>query len=376
MQPRIRLQTMSSAATDRALKVCAFIPLMLVVLYCLIVFMSTLTTVQREFLFLHRLKIPTWKKFHEPEYYGLAPFKTRNFKLETPDGETLGAWHVLPQGVYVEQEPFPPRKRLLDSVFDDAFGHRPTIIYFHGNAATRAQPHRVRGYMEMSGRLNCNVVAVDYRGFADSSGTPSQAGVIIDARTTWDWVAKKVKAAGGDPARNIILCGHSLGTGITSALAERLAAEGTFPRAIILIAPFSSVVDLVDSFYLFGFFPIFHPLKAVPRIKEYIRSSWADPFESKVSLVSTASPMLLLHTLNDGVIPSSHSETIFNVMLERNGTQHRPQVEQTEYEGWGTLKVAYPNGLPLIKWEGKYGGHNDLGWAEGTFDLMAWVADL
>lgn len=165
-----------------------------------------------------------------------------------------------PQGVYVEQDPFPPRQRLPDSVFDDAFGHRPTIIYFHGNVRLRVLGATARRTLLCSlipppGRhpgpappstgvhgdvrtaelvgsaavpylTRSNVVAVDYRGFADSSGTPSQDGVIIDARTTWDWVAKKVKAAGGDPARNIILCGHSLGTGITSALAERLAAEG------------------------------------------------------------------------------------------------------------------------------------------------------
>lgn len=71
-----------------------------------------------------------------------------------------------------------------------------------------------------------NVVAIDYRGYGDSTGEPSQAGLITDARTAWDWVSSKIEAAGGNAEENIIVAGHSLGTGVTSALAGQLADEG------------------------------------------------------------------------------------------------------------------------------------------------------
>lgn len=71
-----------------------------------------------------------------------------------------------------------------------------------------------------------NVVAIDYRGYADSTGVPSQAGLITDARTAWDWVAERISAGGNDAADNIVVVGHSLGTGVTSALAGQLADEG------------------------------------------------------------------------------------------------------------------------------------------------------
>lgn len=72
-----------------------------------------------------------------------------------------------------------------------------------------------------------NVLAVDYRGFADSTGDPSQEGLAIDARTAWDWIAARVEKAGAGPAdKQIVIAGHSLGTGVSSALAAQLADEG------------------------------------------------------------------------------------------------------------------------------------------------------
>lgn len=54
---------------------------------------------------------------------------------------------------------------------------------------------------------------------------PSQAGLITDARTAWDWVAERA-GKNGKAEDNIVVVGHSLGTGVTSALAGQLADEG------------------------------------------------------------------------------------------------------------------------------------------------------
>jgi abhydrolase domain-containing protein 12 len=123
----------------------------------------------------------------------------------------------------------------------------------------------VRGYSAFS-NLDCNVLAVDYRGFGDSTGTPSEKGLIKDARTVWDYVTGHdsghgIKAEGD---RGVILVGQSLGTGVVTGLAGQMAREGmsippvvcrrgeelmigVYPRALVLIAPFTSVTELLES---------------------------------------------------------------------------------------------------------------------------------
>lgn len=79
------------------------------------------------------------------------------------------------------------------------------------------------------------MIAVDYRGFANSTGDPSEQGLIIDARTVWDYV-HRVKSTSseteaqkrGREGEDVILIGQSLGTGVVSGLAGQLAQEGIF----------------------------------------------------------------------------------------------------------------------------------------------------
>ena len=100
---------------------------------------------------------------------------------------------------------------------------RPTVIYFHGNAATRAASNRVRTARHLTD-LGANFVIIDYRGFADStrSPPPSEEGLLVDARRVWDYVNREK----GVPAERIAIMGQSLGTGVSAGLAGRLAKEG------------------------------------------------------------------------------------------------------------------------------------------------------
>lgn len=68
---------------------------------------------------------------------------------------------------------------------------------------------------------NSNVLTLDYRGFGDSTGTPTEKGLILDARAAFDYIATS-----GSKGRQIILAGHSLGTGVISQLLPMLQREG------------------------------------------------------------------------------------------------------------------------------------------------------
>lgn len=68
--------------------------------------------------------------------------------------------------------------------------------------------------------MSANVIAIDYRGFGDSDGVPTEAGLVKDARAAWDWI----KARSGD--QKVMVMGQSLGTGVAAKLTEDLVLEG------------------------------------------------------------------------------------------------------------------------------------------------------
>ena len=82
---------------------------------------------------------------------------------------------------------------------------------------------RVRYYTTYAHAFNANVLAIDYRGFGDSSGTPNKEGLVVDARAALDWVVEK-----GAKVEDVLIVGLSLGTGVVSALGADLEREGSY----------------------------------------------------------------------------------------------------------------------------------------------------
>lgn len=69
---------------------------------------------------------------------------------------------------------------------------------------------------------------------------------MTDARTAWDYLhlEKRVRP------EQIAIMGQSLGTGVSAGLAGRLAREDIHPRAVVLVAPFSSIASLLETYKL------------------------------------------------------------------------------------------------------------------------------
>ncbi len=64
------------------------------------------------------------------------------------------------------------------------------------------------------------MLAPDYRGFADSTGKPSEEGLTIDTPAAWDWL----RAHGASPD-SVLVIGSSLGTGVAVQFAHALEEE-------------------------------------------------------------------------------------------------------------------------------------------------------
>ena len=154
--------------------------------------------------------------------------KTLNFYLQTPDSESIGAWFILNEQYY---QSLPQIPHDVSSHIIPALSSRPTILFLHGNAATRAFKVRTGIYGDLTSRLDANVLAIDYRGFGDSTGKPSEEGLTTDARAAWDWLI----GSGAKP-EDILIMGHSLGTGVSSQLGAQLGREGVRPRGIVLLS--------------------------------------------------------------------------------------------------------------------------------------------
>ncbi|KAG1822626.1 alpha beta-hydrolase [Suillus subaureus] len=256
---------------------------------------------QSHILYMNALKLPWNAHFDAPERHGLAPGKTANIKIQTADNHTLGAWFILSDTIYHNLS-FPPPPYAAELHISEAVAQRPTVLFFHGNAATRALSMRVRLYSGFTSRLNANVLAIDYRGFGDSPGTPTEDGLSLDARAAWDWLI----AQGASP-QDILIVGHSLGTAVASRLSVDLSEDGVKFKGTVLMSPFSSLYTLIDTYNIFGVFPVMLPINMIPR---------AAGNTSPICVQKLKVPILLLHAEDDWDISHTHSDALFDALLE------------------------------------------------------------
>jgi len=159
---------------------------------------------------------------------------------------------------------------------------------------------------------NLHILTVDYRGYGLSTGVPSEEGVIIDAIATVDWA---IKIANISPSRIVIL-GHSLGTAISAAVVEHYAKQGVGFAGVVLVAPFTSMQYLLDTYAIGGLVPLTFLLKLYPTLQRQFRShfegKWpsADRIANFVQL-SKRVRLFIIHSKNDQIIPWKHSDALF-----------------------------------------------------------------
>jgi len=181
--------------------------------------------------------------------------------LQTSDGERLVAWYVAPK----------PEK--------------PLFIYFHGNGDTlNWRVGRDRSLIADGSGL----LAVSYRGYEGSTGSPSEDGMHLDAAAAYAFAAEHQITAD-----RIVLWGHSLGTGV----AVWLAAERKI-RALVLEAPYTSVADVAAVNY---------PLLPV-------RWLLTDQFHSDWLIDKVTAPVLVFHGDKDDTIPISFGQRLYGLI--------------------------------------------------------------
>ncbi|KAL8815429.1 MAG: hypothetical protein Q9223_005426 [Gallowayella weberi] len=209
----------------------------------------------------------------------LVDNQVQPLQISTPDSEVLYAWHVVPIAKYIANEEYLLHERnftaaqFADSVAFKLLSEDP----IHGNAGTVAQGWRTDAYRSLSSGApdKIHVLAMDYRGFGLSTGSPDEQGLITDGVATVQWAMDVARI----PSERIVLVGQSLGTAVAVAVAEHFVRVSQIEFAgIVLVAPFSDLSTLLLTYSIKGLLPILSPLRPYPKLQrffsDYLRDKW------------------------------------------------------------------------------------------------------
>ena len=160
---------------------------------------------------------------------------------------------------------------------------RGTLLFNHGNAGNIA--HRLDS-IRLFHSPGLNVLIFDYRGYGESEGRPSEKGTYLDAKAAWDYLLEERMVL----PQEIVIFGRSLGAAIAVDLASQNPSAG-----VILESAFTSVPDMAASLY---------PWLPVRLLSRY-RYNCLDKIER------ITSPLLVVHSREDEIIPYAHGEQLF-----------------------------------------------------------------
>ena len=159
-----------------------------------------------------------------------------------------------------------------------------TLLFAHGNAGNvtnLATPLR-----EFCQRHRVSVMVFDYRGYGRSEGTPSEEGLVQDARAARAWLANRA----GISERDILLMGRSLGGAVMVDLAANDGAHG-----LILESTFTSLPDVAQHHV--PFWPVHWMM--------------AGRFDSLTKIRDYRGPLLISHGDADETIPFEQGRRLF-----------------------------------------------------------------
>lgn len=179
----------------------------------------------------------------------------------------------------------------------------PTVAYFHGNA------YHVGGRAAIYDALAARgfgVLALSYRGYGKSDGSPTEDGLYMDARAALAWLAEKQI-----PTAHTLLFGESLGTGV----AVQMATE--YPIGMLILeAPYTAVEDRASELYRF-----------IP-----VRLMIKDKFRSIDKIGRIKAPLLLFHGELDGIIPVHHGRALLAAAPEPKQAYFFPLVHHNDFD--------------------------------------------
>ncbi|HUQ52950.1 MAG TPA: alpha/beta hydrolase [Gammaproteobacteria bacterium] len=182
--------------------------------------------------------------------------EAESLTLATEDGERLVVWWVAPRD------------------------GQPVYLYLPGNGANLGNRGTRFARLVAGG---AGLYALSWRGYGGSTGSPTEAGLMADARAAYADLTQRVAAD------RVVLYGESLGT----TVAVMLAAEQPV-RALLLDSSFDSALDVAR--WRFPWLPTTLLLR--------------DTYRADLAAQRVAAPVLQVHCADDPITPLTSAERL------------------------------------------------------------------
>lgn len=183
-----------------------------------------------------------------------------DLRIQTVDGETLHGWWL--------EHPQP----------------RAQVVFWHGNGGNVALWLEVIAGMR---RRGFSVLAVDYRGYGVSTGTPTEQGLYRDASAAVQEFQRRLRR----PDVPVIYWGRSIGAPVAAS-----SVAGSEPDGLILESPMPDARSILrDNPVLWGL---------------SFLSSYT--FSTSRFLTQYSGPLLVIHGDRDSIIPYRAGKRVFD----------------------------------------------------------------
>ena len=248
----------------------------------------------------------------DPSHVGL---RYRDVWFTADDGVRIHSWFI-----HGEENASPRHSR--------GSGNRKRVLMLitHGNGGNISV--RLDQYREFVDRFRfIDVLALEYRGYGLSRGSPSEEGIAMDAIAARRWIDDYVGALPAEERPLIVYFGRSLG----GAVATRLATVHP-PDALILECPISSIPDLAKTATPWRFLPV----------EKFIHNR----FDAVSHAAGVRCPLLVMHSEFDEIVPIESGRKVFDAA--------------TGPKQFYVIKGAPHNGADYYDPEGYYGAMGEF----------------
>lgn len=191
-------------------------------------------------------------------------------ELTTADGNTIRGWLV---------------KGSDERHADD--GRHPLLLYFPGNSLNRHE--RISDLREVASR-GFDVLIFDYRGFGDSTGSPTESALSNDVLLVWQYACETL----GYEERRISIFGESIGGAVAISMWAKTNPNPPQPAALILSSTFASMPQTVRWHY--ALFPF----------QFLLLDRW--PSVERIGRVQA--PIIVFHGTDDKMVPVTHGRAL------------------------------------------------------------------
>ena len=221
------------------------------------------------------------KLIYFPSRDGVGPSPGEEVWLTAADGVKIHGWYL----------PHPKA--------------RATILHLHGNAGNLEDRRDLVRRMQ---ELGASVMAIDFRGYGKSEGSPDEAGLYADSRAAYDWLLTKTTAD------RIVVHGESLGGGPACELASTVPCGG-----LVVQSAFTSAPDMAP--------------RVVPWFPRFLVRT---KYDNRAKVARITCRKLFIHSKRDEIVPFDMGEALYAAAAEPK------ECEWFSGGGHNDLTISYP----------------------------------